>query len=143
MSDDAFSGAKLALLVGPDVLTILRDERPGIAFPGLWDLPGGGREGDESPLDCLLRELWEELGLVLDPWSLRWRRRYGGVLPGQGATWFFAARLDTFDPGEVRFGDEGQEWRLMPATEFIASERAVPHMRTRLRRYLEETATVG
>ena len=36
-----FSGAKLALFLGPDLLVILRDDRPDIPWPGRWDLPGG------------------------------------------------------------------------------------------------------
>ena len=45
----SFIGAKLALFIGADLLTILRDDRPDIPFPGHWDFPGGGREGGESP----------------------------------------------------------------------------------------------
>ena len=43
-----FSGAKLALFLGADLLVIRRDMRPDIPFPGHWDLPGGGREGEEE-----------------------------------------------------------------------------------------------
>lgn len=45
-----FSGAKIALLCDGQLLTYQRDDKPGIPWPGLWDLPGGGRESDESPL---------------------------------------------------------------------------------------------
>lgn len=32
----------------------------------MWDLPGGHVEGDEAPADTLVRELLEELGVVID-----------------------------------------------------------------------------
>lgn len=40
-----FTGAKAALFCRASVLVCLRDEKPGLRWPGLWDLPGGGREG--------------------------------------------------------------------------------------------------
>ena len=62
-----FSGAKIAVITGTRILTYKRDNIPTIPFPGLWDLPGGGREGGEGPLDCALRELEEEFALQLRP----------------------------------------------------------------------------
>ena len=62
----AFVGAKLALFLGDHLAVILRDDRPDIPWPGRLDLPGGGRDGDENPQDCVLRETREELGLALD-----------------------------------------------------------------------------
>lgn len=44
-----------------DLLLQLRDDRPDIIYPGGIGLFGGHREGDESALDCVVRELAEEL----------------------------------------------------------------------------------
>lgn len=41
----AFHGAKLALLVGDRLVSILRDKDVATPYPDMWDLPGGGREG--------------------------------------------------------------------------------------------------
>jgi len=62
-----FVGAKAALICGDRVLTYLRDDKPGLPWRGMWDLPGGGREGDETAEACLLREVEEEFGLRLLP----------------------------------------------------------------------------
>lgn len=43
-----FIGAKAALLCDDLVLTNLRDDCPDLAWSAWWDLPGGGREGEES-----------------------------------------------------------------------------------------------
>ena len=36
-----------------------------LAYPGVWDLPGGHIERGESELDALTREMHEELGVAL------------------------------------------------------------------------------
>ncbi len=131
-AERAFSGAKLALLCGSGVVSLLRDDRPDIPWPGHWDLPGGGREGDETPASCAIRETAEELGLILTEADLIWRRAYPAQRAGGPATWFFAARLPLARLEDIRFGDEGQGWRLFPVTGFLALDTAIPHLRQRL-----------
>ena len=55
-----FTGCKIALFCGDSLLTILRDDKASIPWPNMWELPGGGREGDESPFECVAREVYEE-----------------------------------------------------------------------------------
>jgi len=42
----------------------------------------------------------------------------------------------------VQFGDEGQDWALLPASDFIADEDAVPRLREWLAQYLAADATI-
>lgn len=128
-----FSGAKLALFLGPDLLVIRRDDRPDIPWPDHWDLPGGGREGDESPQTCVLRETREEIGLVLNASDLTWSTSY---LRPRGRVWFFAAHLPGTAQSLIRFGSEGQGWRLMPPAQYCAHPLAVPHFAKQLRAYM-------
>ena len=131
-----FDGAKTILLLGGRLAVIRRDNIAGIAYPGCLDLPGGGREGRESPEACALRELHEELGLRVSPGELTWRRFYHVPI----RAWFFAAALPAARASEVRFGDEGQGWFLMPPRAFATSAEAVPHFRPRV---LEGVAALG
>jgi 8-oxo-dGTP diphosphatase len=126
-----FVGAKAALFCGPRVLTCLRDETPGLRWPGMWDLPGGGREGNEAPEDCLLRELREEFGLTLPPDRLIWRRVFPSILDAAKASVFFGGSVTAEEIGSIVFGDEGQGWELMPVAGFMGHAKAVPEMQRR------------
>jgi len=130
-----YSGSKLALFLGRDLLVILRDDKVDIPYPGHWDLPGGGREGDETPAECALRETYEEVGLQLQVQDLVWEREYHRSI---GPMWFFATHQSASMVEQVRFGSEGQGWRLMSPAEYCSHPLAVPHFTTYLRDYLED-----
>ncbi|MBE1285337.1 MAG: NUDIX domain-containing protein [Rhodobacteraceae bacterium] len=129
-----FSGAKLALFLGDDLLVIRRDDKPDIPYPDHWDLPGGGREGQESPEDCVLRETREETGLVLTPRDLIWSTSY--LRPRRGAVWFFTSHQPAGIAADIKFGSEGQGWRLMAPREYVEHPLAVPHFAEQLQTYL-------
>lgn len=138
-----FVGAKAALFCDGRVLTCLRDDLAGLPWRGLWDLPGGGREGAETPEDCLLRELSEEFGLQLAVDRLIWRRVFPSMIDASRASVFFGGRLTAAEITAVRFGDEGQGWALMPVAEFLAHGSAVPEMQRRAGIVWAELAQAG
>jgi 8-oxo-dGTP diphosphatase len=127
-----FFGAKAALFCEAAVLACLRDDFPGLSWAGHRDLPGGGREGSETPEDCFLRELEEEFGLQLAPERLVWRRVFPSMMDASRASVFFAGRITAAEVQAIRFGDEGQGWALMPVPAFLAHSKAVPEMQRRV-----------
>lgn len=52
------------------VLLFLRDNRPDIPYPDMWDIPGGHVEEDETPEQCIVREMREEMGIELEDFQL-------------------------------------------------------------------------
>lgn len=135
-----FNGAKLILFIGARVLVIQRDADPLIAFPGLWDFPGGGREGVESPADCVLRETREEIGLALDAGDLYWGKTYQGFpREGMTAVWF-AAQLSEGSQRDVRLGEEGQAWALRTPDQLLSERDLVPTFRERFAEFLTENS---
>ena len=131
----SFVGAKIALLQGARLLVYLRDDRNDIPFPGAWDLPGGGREGGESPADCALRETEEEFGLRIAADRIHWTRRYPSVVEPGSHSYFFAADITVEEIGAIRFGDEGQFWQMMEVEAFLALPDAVGYLQNWLRDY--------
>jgi 8-oxo-dGTP diphosphatase len=67
-----------AILLRGDGKVLLAQRLPGTPYAGFWEFPGGKLEPGESAHDALLRELDEELGIVVTraaPW-LRQRYEY-------------------------------------------------------------------
>lgn len=132
-----FGGTKIALICADAVVAYLRDDKEGIPFPGLWDLPGGGREGDEDPLGCALRETLEEFGLEISRDSVLSLLKYDGASPEALATYFCPARIELHELAKIRFGGEGERWLLMKTWDFVQSSAAVPVLQQRLVQHLE------
>lgn len=136
-----FMGAKLALFVGSDLLCLHRDDRADIVWPGAWDFPGGGREGDETPVECAQRETEEEFGLIVPQSHIRWGRCYTNSI-GR-AVWFFVGWMPARAEQDVRFGDEGQGWALMSPAAYLSHPKAVPQLQARLRDYQNGIVSMG
>ncbi|HJW40241.1 MAG TPA: (deoxy)nucleoside triphosphate pyrophosphohydrolase [Rhizomicrobium sp.] len=64
------SGLRLVLvaacaLIDPDGRVLIAQRPPGKAMAGLWEFPGGKIEPGERPEETVIRELAEELGIVV------------------------------------------------------------------------------
>lgn len=133
-----FTGCKIALFCGDSILTILRDDKPSIPWPDMWELPGGGREGDESPFECAAREVYEELGIHLTEDCLLWSKVYPSMLFEGKESVFLVGKLRQEQFDSIVFGNEGQGYKLMSIDEFLSSDKVVPQLQGRVRDYLEE-----
>lgn len=139
MTADAFADAPLPLVPRPAVAAIvrlpdaryllqLRDDIPGIWYPGHWGLFGGALEPGETPEQGLLREVEEELGVR----PLRWRRfmrqsfdfAFAGL--GEMPRDFFEVTLPTTDPAELVLG-EGREVAAHAPQAILRELRVVPY----------------
>jgi 8-oxo-dGTP diphosphatase len=102
--------AAAAILLDPSgrLLLQLRDNIPNILYPGMIGLFGGHREGDETFLECVVREIHEELSFYLPPERFRSIARHigpdfdmrGGALHAE----FFVARGFPFEDAIVTEG---------------------------------------
>lgn len=123
-----FTGCKIALICDGRILTILRDDKPTIPWPNLWELPGGGREGDESPFECVAREVYEELSIQLLKDDIVWSWIYPSMLDENKNFVFLVGQLTKEQFDSIVFGDEGQSFKLMNIEEFLTLDQVVPKL---------------
>ena len=69
-----------AIVIAPSGRLLLqqRDNVPGILYPGMVGLFGGHREGNETFLECVVRELHEELSHFIPPERFEYVWSYDG-----------------------------------------------------------------
>lgn len=131
-----FNGVKAALILDDKLLVIRRDNKPEINWPNMIDLPGGGREGTETPYQCVSREINEELGIEISEKMLLWGNTYPSEnTPGTTAA-FMVFELASEQVKQIRFGDEGIEWKLVAIQDFLNDEEAIGYLKVRLQDYL-------
>jgi mutator protein MutT len=91
----------------PSAITVLACQRAADArhHPGKWEFPGGKVEPGESLVECLRRELREELGIVarIGPALATSRHQYAGRDVVEIT--FFAVRELEGTPTNLVFGD--------------------------------------
>lgn len=122
--------AAAAIIVLDDgrYLLQLRDNRPGIFFPGHWGLFGGGVEDGEQPADALQRELHEELGLVTA--DLRPLARFEFDLAPMALTRiyreFYEVRITTEVLPLLALG-EGEAFNAFTRDQILRMPRVVPY----------------
>ncbi len=135
--DPDFHGAKVALFIDDHILVYRRDNKPDIPFPDMLDLPGGGRENGESGAQCVARETFEEFGISIAIDAFEHVQTYPNWRGSGNVALFFVCRLSPEILEDIVFGDEGQDWHVMPVVEFLTSDRAVPHLQKQVELFLK------
>jgi 8-oxo-dGTP diphosphatase len=131
-----FVGVKIALINNDELLVIQRDDKPNLRYAGLWDFAGGSREEDETPFECVAREVDEELGLTLNQKSVVWEKMHPAMHDPSIDAYFMVAPITDEEIANVIFGDEGQGWKMMKINEFMQSNEVVEPLKGRLSDYL-------
>ena len=138
-----FCGAKIALLHGERVLVYERDDYAHIQYPGFIDLPGGGREGDETPYDCVTREVMEEFGIKIAQNNILWGSQYPNLLNNGKPVVFFVGNISPEQIAKIEFGDEGHSWRMMGLDEFFSNPNVIPAFVQRLNDYFKHESNTS
>jgi 8-oxo-dGTP diphosphatase len=133
----AFKGTKVALFFQGSLIVYLRDDKPTIPYPNMWDFPGGGREENETPLECITREIEEEFSLKLTPEMFTWQKAFPAMNDPEHESYFFVARIGKDLFSTIKFGSEGQHWQMMSVRDFMEHPQGIPPLKMWLQDYLD------
>jgi mutator protein MutT len=120
--------AAVAIIVLDDgnYLLQLRDEIPGIYFPGHWGLFGGAMDKGETAEDALRRELREELSV--DIHAMTYFTEFTFDFPAHGRILrHFYEVLATPDMVGRMVLAEGADMRAFPASHIMTELRVTPY----------------
>jgi 8-oxo-dGTP diphosphatase len=130
-----FNGAKGLVFVGDKILVYRRDNKTSNS-PLCIDLPGGGREGDESPFDSFRREVKEEFGIDIEKDEIEFSCTIPSVMEPNKRSYFIVVKTLRSKPEDIVFGNEGTEWMLMTPEEFIKRADGIERQQKRVEKYL-------
>ncbi len=124
--EPAHAAAALILMGSDRYLMQLRDQKPGIFYPGHWGLFGGAIEPGESPEAAVRRELREELGLTAS--DIRYATEFTFTFGrfGPVTRHFFSITVDADAQQSLQLR-EGTAMRLFTAVEILNLPRVVPY----------------
>ena len=58
------------------ILFFLRDDKPHLPYRNMWDVPGGHVEENETPKECIVREMKEEMNIDLQDFQLLCQKEF-------------------------------------------------------------------
>jgi 8-oxo-dGTP diphosphatase len=131
-----FHGAKVALLCEGRLLMHLRDNKPGLFNANMWDFPGGGRESEETPQECVIREVKEEFEIELSPQSFLWEKEYPAQKDPNQKAYFMVAEISKEQVEKIKL-NEGQEWALFNKEDFFQRDDVIDALKNRFKDYLD------
>ncbi len=118
------------------VLLLLRDDIPTIPYPGMWDLPGGHIENNETPQCCIQREMHEEILIETGQCDLFCTYDFNDRIE-----YVFKKRI-FFDPSDIDL-QEGQTIRLFTEEEIRKTILAYGFNRVLSDYFRKETCRTG
>lgn len=130
-----FHGVKVAVLVGNKLLMHLRDNKPGLFNANMWDFPGGGREGNETPTECAMREIREEFGIDITPEVIIWEKEYPAQKDPNQKAIFMVAKVSDDVVKRINL-TEGQRWDLFDQDSFFQDKDVIEALKFRFNDFL-------
>ncbi len=134
-----FNGAKGLVFLGEHILVYRRDTKTKEA-PLCLDLPGGGREGNESPFETFQREVQEEFGIAIKKEDIVFSAAIQSFSQPTKQSFFMVTKPLPYTATDVVFGNEGIEWFLMSPEAVLLCSDSSPRQQARGRQYVRGEA---
>ncbi|MFA7192487.1 MAG: NUDIX domain-containing protein [Candidatus Paceibacterota bacterium] len=133
--DRNFHGVKGLIFIEDKILVYRRDNKTK-SFPFYIDLPGGGKEKDESAFDTFKRESQEEFGISIEKENVIYAKKYTSAMDQSKESYFIVVKTyKTKD--DVNFGDEGLEYFLLKIEEYLQLNDSIPRQKEKVEEYLK------
>ena len=130
-----FNGAKGFVFIGEKLLVYRRDTKT-TNLPLMIDLPGGGREGNESPFETLRREIKEEFGIEIKKENIVYSKALTSTINPLKQSYGFIIKLSKDFENKIVFGNEGLEYFLFTIDEYLKRDDVIERHKPRLVEYL-------
>ncbi len=134
--DPKNDGTKGLVFIGDKIIIYRRDFNTEL-HPGELDVPGGGYENGERPIDTFIREVKEEFNLELVESDFEYARMYFSAVVAGKFGWFCVARVDEKRAEHLMLGDEGLDYMLLTIDEYLSAQDAWPTFQERTQNYLD------
>lgn len=131
-----FHGVKGLVFIGDKIVVFRRDNNTK-NWPLQIDLPGGGREGNESPFETFKREVMEEFGINVEKDDIIFSKKYQAVLDPIKEAYFMVTKPLNIRESDIILGDEGLGFSLMTPQQFVGLKDAVKRQQDKVAEYLE------
>ena len=132
--DSLSTGTKGLVYIGDKVLVYRRDDKT-TEWPLSIDLPGGGKENNETPFETFSREIHEEFSLTITKSAITYSKRYPSTLNKGKFGHFAVAKLGVEQKQLIQLGSEGIEYMLMTLDEYLVRKDAWPIFQKRSAEY--------
>ncbi len=134
-SDTEFHGVK-GLIQIDDIIIVIRRDTLELNAPFQVDLPGGGREQDESPFETLHREIREMLHIPIEAEDIIYSKRYPHTHSKKDDTFFMVTKRLEVDPKSIIFGEKGLMYYAMTVHDLLQHPDGVDKQKQRIIEYL-------
>ena len=132
--DPLSTGTEGLVYIG-DKLLVYRGDDKTTEWPLSIDLPGGGKENNETPFETFSREINEEFSLTITKSAITYSKRYPSTLNKCKFGHFAVAKLGVEQKQHIQLGSEGIESISMTQDDYLARKDAWPIFQERSAEY--------
>ena len=131
-----FYGSKGLIFFDDNILVYRRDDKTK-NYPFFIDLPGGGKEEDESPFETFQRETKEEFGIEIEKEEIIYAKQYMSVTDLSKESYFFVIKTKK-KTEDIIFGNEGIEYFFLTLKDYLDLNDTIPRQREKVVNYIKE-----
>lgn len=135
-----FHGVKGLVFIGEKMLVSRRDNNTS-DFPLHIDLPGGGKENNETPFEAFKREVKEEFGIEIEQSDIVYAKQYMSVMDITKESYFIVVKPLNIKESDIIFGDEGLEFFFIKPEEYLKLSDGIGRHQAKVAEYVEWVKT--